>query len=71
MQPMLNTLLRFRNEIGQVLALIACTITVVYFEYVFDWSWYASIPVGVVAFVSILTVWWRCIAYLESQRSRS
>jgi hypothetical protein len=38
---------------------------------VFDWSWYASVPVGVVAFVSMLTVWWRCLAYLESQRSRS
>jgi len=35
---MLDTLLRFRGEIGQVLALIACTIAVIYFEYVFDWS---------------------------------
>jgi hypothetical protein len=49
---MLNTLLRFSNKIWQALALIACTITVVYFEYVVDWSWYAAIPVGVVAFVS-------------------
>ena len=68
---MLNTLLRFRSEIGQVLALIACTITVIYFEYVFEWSWYASIPTGVLAFISMLTVWWRFIAYLESQRPRS
>jgi hypothetical protein len=67
---MLNTLLRFRSEIGQVLALIACTITVIYFEYVFGWSWYA-IPVGVLAFVSMLTIWWRFIGYLESQRPRS
>jgi hypothetical protein len=68
---MLNTLLRFSNEIGQALALIACTITVVYFEYVFDWSWYAAIPVGVLAFISMLTVWWRFIGYLESQRPGS
>jgi hypothetical protein len=67
---MLNTLLRFRSEIGQVLALIACTITVMYFEYVFEWSWYASIPVGVLAFVSMLTLWRRCIAYLDGQQSR-
>ena len=68
---MLHTLLRFRSEIGQVLALIACTMTVAYFEYVFGWSWYASIPVGVLAFVSMLTVWWRFIAYLEGQRPSS
>jgi hypothetical protein len=65
---MLNTLIRYRLESGQVLALIACTITVIYFEYVFDWSWYASIPVGVLAFVSTLTVWLKFIGYLESQR---
>jgi hypothetical protein len=68
---MLNTLLRFRTEIGQVLALIACTITVIYFEYVFEWSWYASIPVGVLAFVSMLTLWLRCTAYLGGRQSRS
>jgi hypothetical protein len=68
---MLNTLLRFRSEIGQVLALIACTITVIYFEYVFEWRWYASIPTGVLAFVSMLIVWWRFIAYLEGQRPGS
>jgi hypothetical protein len=65
------TLLRFRGEIGQVLALIACTITVTYFEYVFGWGWYASIPVGVLAFISMLTVWWKFIGDLESQRPSS
>ena len=68
---MLHTLLRFRTEIGQVLALIACTITVIYFEYVFEWIWYASIPVGVLAFATTLNLWGRCIAYLEGQHSRS
>ena len=62
---MLHTLFRYRSEIGQVLALIACTITVIYFEYVFGWSWYAAIPVGVLAFASALTLWTRGIAYLE------
>ena len=65
---MLNTLLRYRVEIGQALALIACTITVIYFEYVFGWSWYASIPVGVLAFVSTLTIWWSFMHFLERQR---
>ena len=68
---MLHTLLRYRSEIGQVLALIACTITVIYFEYVFGWSWYASIPVGVLAFVTMLNLWGRYIAYLESRQPRS
>jgi hypothetical protein len=68
---MMNTLLRFRTEIGQVLALFGCTITVIYFQYVFEWSWYTSIPVGVLAFISILTVWWRFIAYIGGQQSRS
>jgi hypothetical protein len=64
---MLNTLLRFRTEIGQVLAILACTLTMIYFQYVFDWSWYASVPVGVLAFASMLTVWWWCAAYLEGR----
>jgi hypothetical protein len=68
---MLNSLLRYRNEIGQVLSLIACTITVIYFQYVFDWSWFAAIPVGVLAFVSMLTMWGRFMAYLEGRDLRS
>ena len=68
---MLHTLIRFRSEIGQVLGLMACTVTVIYFEYVFDWSWYVAIPVGVLAFVSMLTVWGRFITYLQSRQQRS
>jgi hypothetical protein len=68
---MLQTLIRFRSEIGQVLGLIACSITVIYFEYVFGWSWYIATPVGVLAFVSMLTLWGRLIAYLAGQQSRS
>ena len=68
---MLNTLLRFRSEIGRVLAIIACTITMVYFEHVFGWNWYAAIPVGVLAFISALTLWWWFMAYLERKQSRS
>jgi hypothetical protein len=43
---------------------------VIYFEYVFGWSWYASIPVGVLAFVSALNLWGRLVAYLHGQQSR-
>jgi hypothetical protein len=68
---MLHTLLRFRSEIGQVLGLIACTATVIYFEYVFGWSWYIATPVGVLAFVTTLTFWGKLLAYLEAQQSRS
>jgi hypothetical protein len=68
---MLHMLLRYRSEIGQALGLVACTITVIYFEYVFGWTWYASIPVGVLAFVSMLSVWGRFMAWLDGQQPRS
>jgi hypothetical protein len=68
---MLKMLLRYRTEIGQVLGLIACTMTVIYFEYVFAWSWYAATPVGVLAFVSMLTLWARFMTFLDGQQSSS
>jgi hypothetical protein len=67
---MLNTILRYRSAIGQVLALISCTATVICFEYFFGWSWYASIPVGVLAFVTMPTLWDMFIGYLENHQPR-
>jgi Kef-type K+ transport system membrane component KefB len=68
---MLNKLLRHSGGIGQVLALVACTATVIYFQYFFEWTWYVSIPVGVLAFISTLVLWVRFIDYLEKSQLRS
>jgi hypothetical protein len=68
---MLNTLLRYRGGIGQVLAVSVCTATVIYFQYFFEWTWYVSIPVGVLAFIATLISWVRFIDYLEKSQLRS
>ena len=68
---MLNALLRYRGGIGQVLALIVCTATVIYLQYFFEWTWYVSILVGVLAFISTLILWIRFIYYLEKNQLRS
>jgi hypothetical protein len=67
---MLNKLLHYRGAIGQALALSACTATVVYFQYFFEWTWYISIPVGVLAFISTLILWVRFIGYLKKSQLR-
>ena len=66
---MRSTLLRFRGGIGQMLGLIACTATIVYLQYLFEWTWYISIPIGVLAFVSTLVLWSRFTKYLEESVS--
>jgi Kef-type K+ transport system membrane component KefB len=44
-----------RTGIGQVLGIVACTATAICFEYFFEWTWFAAIPVGVLHyFVSSL-----------------
>jgi hypothetical protein len=50
---MLNRQFWYRSEIGQVLGLIACTITVIYFEYAFGWSRYTATSVGMLAFATM------------------
>jgi hypothetical protein len=68
---LLNTLLRYRGGIGQVLGLIICTATVIYLQYFLEWTWYISILVGVLAFISTLILWTRFIYYLEKSQPRS
>jgi hypothetical protein len=68
---MLNKLLRYHGGIGQVLALSVCTATVIYFQFFFEWTWYLSIPVGVLAFIATLVSWVRFIDYLEKSKLRS
>jgi hypothetical protein len=52
---MLKMLLAHRTGIGQVLGIVACTATAICFEYFFEWTWFAAIPVGVLHyFVSSL-----------------
>jgi hypothetical protein len=54
---MLNLLLAHRTAIGQILSVIGATATVVIFEYSFGMAWYISIPVGVLAFVTMPMIW--------------
>lgn len=49
--------------IGQALGLVAATVTVIIFENVLEWDWYISIPVAVLAFVSMPVL---LIAILDS-----
>jgi hypothetical protein len=54
---MLNLLLAHKAAIGQILGVVGATATVVIFEYSFGLAWYISIPVGVLAFVTMPTLW--------------
>jgi hypothetical protein len=54
---MLKTLVVYRTRIGQVLGIMACTATVICFEYFFEWTWFAAIPVGVLAYITMPILW--------------
>jgi hypothetical protein len=54
---MLNLLLAHKTAIGQILSVVGATATVVIFEYSFGLAWYISIPVGVLAFVTMPMLW--------------
>ena len=64
---MLDTLIAYRTGIGQVLGVLGCTFTVICFQYFFGWSWFASVLVGVLAFVSMPILWAAFIARLEAR----
>jgi hypothetical protein len=61
---MLNTLVTYRNGIGQALSAVAATATVVIFQSYFELSWYISIPAGALAYVSMPFLWTRILDYL-------
>jgi hypothetical protein len=50
---MLDTILAHRVGLGQALGVIAATATVVIFEQYLGFDWYISVPVAVLAYVSM------------------
>jgi hypothetical protein len=54
---MLNLLLAHKTAIGRVLSVVGATATVVIFEYSFELAWYISVPVAVLAYVTMPILW--------------
>jgi hypothetical protein len=67
---MLDTVVAHRVGIGQALGVIGATATVVIFEQVFGFGWYISIPVAVLAYVSMPMLWTRFLDALMLQSGR-
>jgi hypothetical protein len=54
---MLNFLLAHKIAIGRILSVVGATATVVIFEYSFELAWYISVPVAVLAYVTMPIMW--------------
>jgi hypothetical protein len=54
---MLNFLLAHRIAIGRILSVVGATATVVIFEYFFELTVYISVPVAVLAYVTMPMLW--------------
>jgi hypothetical protein len=54
---MLNLLLAHKTAIGRVLSVVGATATVVIFEYSFELAWYISVPVAILAYVTMPILW--------------
>jgi hypothetical protein len=65
---MLDFLLAHKIAIGWLLSVVSATATVVIFEYSFELAWYISIPVAVLAYVTMPMLWGELI---DSIRLRS
>jgi uncharacterized membrane protein len=68
---MLKMLVAHRTGIGQVLGIVACTATVICFEQFFEWTWFAAIPVGVLAYITMPILWAAFIVSLDRRQPRS
>ena len=54
---MLNWLFVHKIAIGRVLSVVSATATVVIFESFFELGWYISVPVAILAYVTMPIVW--------------
>ena len=54
---MLNFLLAHRIAIGRILSVVGATATVVIFEYFLELTVYISVPVAVLAYVTMPMLW--------------
>jgi hypothetical protein len=62
---MLKLLLVYRTGIGQVLGIMACTATIICFEHFFEWRWFAAVPVGALAYITMPILLANFIEFLE------
>jgi hypothetical protein len=67
---MLNSLLAHKIAIGRILSVVGATATVVIFEYFFELAWYISVPVGVLAYVTMPMLWTGLLDSLVLQSRR-
>jgi hypothetical protein len=61
---MLNSLLAHKIAIGWILSMVGATITVVVFEYFLGLSWYISVPVGALTYVTMPMLWSELLNFL-------
>jgi hypothetical protein len=64
----LNFLLAHKIAIGRILSVVGATATVVIFEHYFELAWYISIPVAVLAYITMPLLW---IGVLDSFEART
>ena len=67
---MLNLLLAHKIAVGRILSVIGATATVVIFEYFFELAWYISVPVAVLAYVTMPILWTGLLDSLVLQTRR-
>jgi len=67
---MLDTIVAHRVGIGQALGVIAATATVVIFEQYLGFGWYISVPVAVLAYLSMPILLARFLDALTLQSGR-
>jgi len=67
---MLNFLLAHKIAIGRIISVVSATATVVIFEYFFELTVYISVPVAVLAYVTMPMLWTELIdsVLLRSRR---
>ena len=66
----LNFLLAHKIAIGRMLSMLGATATVVIFEYFFELAWYISVPVGVLAYMTMPMLWIGVLDSFVSQARR-
>jgi len=67
---MLNALLAHKTAIGWILSMVGATVTVVVFEYFLELSWYISVPVGALTYVTMPMLWSELLNFLVLRSRR-
>jgi hypothetical protein len=67
---MLNFLLAHKIAIGRIISVVSATATVVIFEYFFELTVYISVPVAVLAYVTMPMLWAELIDSVQLRSRR-